>query len=318
MTSPASWNTDRPLDEAIAARVIGAQFPWFKPLRVEPLGSGWCNDAYLVGGTWVFRFPRRAGAQDAVRREVAIMPIVADALDVPVPAFDLVGEASADFPYLFVGYRMLPGTRAAAVEVTPTGRPALAAQLGRLLTQTHGIEPARVPAGDETQCPAQYLAEVVQVAGAFRAAVGADEARRWEPWLRGEVEPPAAYAGPPRFTHNDLGDDHLLMDPRTGRITAVIDWADAALDDPCVDFIFANHWLGPAFIDRVLGHYALGPDAGFHDRLGFNTAATAIIWTANAHQIGDPADIRRWADWFIDVFAAGRPGWPSVPRAPKK
>ena len=33
------------------------------------------------------------------------------------------------------------------------------------------------------------------------------------------------------FSHNDLGTDHVLVEPATGAITG-IDWSDAALTDP--------------------------------------------------------------------------------------
>lgn len=285
------WGTDRVLTAATASCVIASQFPQLAPVQIEFLGSGWCNDAYLVNGEWVFRFPRRVAVQAELRREIVILPILAEALDVP-----------------------------------PERQLALAEQVGRMLTQVHAIPPERIPTGDEqgvfdhdqTRSPADYLTEVVKVADAFRQAVGASLAERWESWLRGEVNPPPAYAGLPRFTHNDLGDDHLLMDPSTSQIVGVIDWSDAAFGDPCVDFLFLNHWLGAAFIDRVLQHYALPVDPVFHDRLQFNTTATAIIWTANAYQIGDPVDIRRWRDWFANIFAQGHPGWPAVARTPKK
>lgn len=102
------------------------------------------------------------------------------------------------------------------------------------------------------------------------------------------------------------------MDPATRRALAVIDWADAALGNPVVDFLFLNHWLGEGFIERLLSHYNLPVDDGFHDRLRFNTTATAIIWTAEAHRLGDPVDAGRWADWFTETFESSRPTWPSV------
>lgn len=320
------WGTDRVLTAATASCVIASQFPQLAPVQIEFLGSGWCNDAYLVNGEWVFRFPRRVAVQAELRREIVILPILAEALDVGVPVIELVGQPSELFPYLFVGHRMIRGMRSGAVDVPPERQLALAEQVGRMLTQVHAIPPERIPTGDEqgvfdhdqTRSPADYLTEVVKVADAFRQAVGASLAERWESWLRGEVNPPPAYAGLPRFTHNDLGDDHLLMDPSTSQIVGVIDWSDAAFGDPCVDFLFLNHWLGAAFIDRVLQHYALPVDPVFHDRLQFNTTATAIIWTANAYQIGDPVDIRRWRDWFANIFAQGHPGWPAVARTPKK
>jgi hypothetical protein len=47
-----------------------------------------------------------------------------------------------------------------------------------------------------------------------------------EPYLSGKVaEPPQG--GPCRFVYNDICPDHLLSDPATGRLAALIDFADA-------------------------------------------------------------------------------------------
>ena len=40
----------------------------------------------------------------------------------------------------------------------------------------------------------------------------------------------------PVFSHNDLGIEHVLVDPDTGAVTGIIDWTDAAIVDPAYDF----------------------------------------------------------------------------------
>lgn len=315
MMSQLPWDTDRQLDAFLAARIISAQFPRLAPVSLEFLGSGWDNDAYLVNAEWVFRFPRRANAVSRVQREIAIMPVIAEAVDLPVPEYEFVGEADDLFPYLFGGYRILPGTRSAAVQLTPQDHPVLAKQLGKFFTQLHSIPAHQLPPGDEkvswTQSPAERLAELVEVADSFRAAVGPDVAKRWESWLHREVTIPPAYCGPLRLTHNDLGDDHLLLDAATRRAVGVIDWADSALGDPCVDFIFLHHWLGADFIKQVLEYYELPLDSGFRERLQFFTTVTALIWTADSYRMDDAVEIRRWVDWFVNVSERSLPGWPN-------
>ena len=50
----------------------------------------------------------------------------------------------------------------------------------------------------------------------------------------------------PVFSHNDLGIEHVLVDPDTWTVTRIIDWSDAQIVDPAVDFGVLYRDLGPA------------------------------------------------------------------------
>jgi aminoglycoside phosphotransferase (APT) family kinase protein len=50
----------------------------------------------------------------------------------------------------------------------------------------------------------------------------------------------------PTFSHNDLGIEHVLIDPATWTVTGIIDWSDAAVVDPACDFGLLHRDLGPA------------------------------------------------------------------------
>jgi aminoglycoside phosphotransferase (APT) family kinase protein len=49
------------------------------------------------------------------------------------------------------------------------------------------------------------------------------------------------------FCHNDLGIEHVLVDPTTLKITAIIDWTDAAVADPAYDLAHVRAALASAF-----------------------------------------------------------------------
>ena len=92
--------------------------------RIERLGSGWDNVAYLVGGRWVFRFPKREMGALCMRNEIASLPRIADALPLKVPRIThvgsperarSVGSADAAYPYPFAGYELMGRVRATVV-----------------------------------------------------------------------------------------------------------------------------------------------------------------------------------------------------------
>ena len=53
------WAAEVTVDEALARRLIGAQFPELELASVRLLGQGWDMTVWLVDEQWVFRFPRR-------------------------------------------------------------------------------------------------------------------------------------------------------------------------------------------------------------------------------------------------------------------
>lgn len=69
-----------------------------------------------------------------------------------------------------------------------------------------------------------------------------------------EAPPPIEPAARRVFSHNDLGIEHVLVDPATLRITGVIDWSDAALTDPAYDFGLLLRDLGPVALTACGPH----------------------------------------------------------------
>ena len=58
--------------------------------------------------------------------------------------------------------------------------------------------------------------------------------------------PPPADGYALAFSHNDLGIEHVLIDPVEWTVTGIIDWSDAAIVDPACDFGLLYRDLGPA------------------------------------------------------------------------
>ena len=79
------WEAEQPVSASLAARLIASQFPRLRGAPVEPLATGWDNTVYLVDDEWVFRFPRREIALPGIQREIAVLPLLAPRLPLPVP-----------------------------------------------------------------------------------------------------------------------------------------------------------------------------------------------------------------------------------------
>src|SRR5438132_12959546 len=98
------WDADVELSPEAAARLIERQFPALAPVRLELLGAGWDNAAFLVDGRLVFRFPRRRIAAGPMELETRVLPRLAPHLPLPIPAPVFVGIPDEGYPYPFAGY----------------------------------------------------------------------------------------------------------------------------------------------------------------------------------------------------------------------
>lgn len=221
---------------------------------VVRLGEGTDHVAYEVDRELIVRFAtgtdpaERAGQ---VRTEARVLAAVAAPSSPAVPEPLLVVEDEG-----VLVYRKLPGTplldRRAGLAHLDLAR--FGAVVGGFLTRLHrapvstfeAFAPREEPALAEWLAAARQDHERVvdRVPGARRAAV--------EAFLAG---PPPE--GPPvaAFCHNDLGTEHVLVDPAALLVTGVIDWADAAITDPACDLARIHRDLGAEALAHVLDHY---------------------------------------------------------------
>lgn len=251
---------------------IAASFPGFAPRSMRFLAEGWDSTAWAVNGGLVFRFPKRADVGIWLRREIALLPLLAPMLPVSVPHFAYVAEPSAAFPYPFAGYRKLPGVPLAEAPASIVRPERLAAQVGAFLTALHRFPVARavacgVPDSSPEHWRAQYAAMLEELRPLFPRMTPA-ERERTERLFAAYLGNPLHARFMPVLLHRDLGGEHLLLDAQTGDLAAVIDWGDVSIGDAAQDFC----GLPTAWLPTLLASYGGVMDATFADRVAFYRA----------------------------------------------
>jgi aminoglycoside phosphotransferase (APT) family kinase protein len=208
-----------------AARALAEHAPGYRLAELRELGSGLDHDTFVVDDLVV-----RVARSDMRSREPDLLALVARhvPLPVPVPRF-------ADAQLGVLAYPLLPGRPLLGCRPPPDA----AVHLGRFLHDLHRIDLAEV--GDRAPVdPADPDAWLEDLDGPPRLLEVVHGSR-----------PPAARERV--LAHADLGAEHILV--LGDRVSGVIDWADAALTDPALDFARVYRDFGPAFLDDALTAY---------------------------------------------------------------
>jgi macrolide phosphotransferase len=204
--------------------------------------SGWdflVLHATATDGTkWILRAPRHTDGP-YLPAEGPLLDHVRPLLPVAVPDWRI------STPTL-IAYPRLPGVQADE-RWTPTDD-----TLGRCIALLHSLptdEPQAlgVPVFD----PDQQRKWIADRLSEVRAEYTIADHRwcRWQDWLADTDRWPQAMV----LARGDLHPQHLLVDG--GRLVGLIDWADATVGDPSMDFVDPYAYLAPAVFDRLLADY---------------------------------------------------------------
>ena len=274
---------------------VSALVPGYSIDAIEQLGPGMDHVAFEVNRELIIRFAKEADLErraELVRREHALLAAVAEISPLPVP------EPVSSNPELgCLAYFKIHGTP--LLDTPPFQRVAhaesIATALGDFLTAIHAVSAQRF--SDLVTSDDQPFEEWTLDAAELYATV----AERIPVADRASIE--AFLCAPPPqerysrvFSHNDLGIEHVLVDPATWTITGIIDWSDAAFVDPAYDFGLLYRDLGPAALEAALRSYhneaepirALRERAGFYARcsvfedLAYGVERDLIPYTAKS------------------------------------
>jgi aminoglycoside phosphotransferase (APT) family kinase protein len=212
---------------------------------VTVVEDGWDFRVLVLDDAWVVRSPRTADAAAALAKEARLLPALAAALPVAIPRFEHVSREPD-----FAVYRLIHG-EPLRDEDSDGVRAFLAA--------LHSFDASAldVPLPEWRDI---YRGHAADWRGLVLPLLDGDERLRGE-GLLDEIETLTGFE--PALVHCDLGPSHLLC--RDGRLAGVIDWADATIGDPAVDYAWLLNIPFPDWdVDdelrrRALIYHRLGP-----------------------------------------------------------
>jgi aminoglycoside 2''-phosphotransferase len=274
-------------------------------IRVDPYGLN--NLVLIVDEEWVCRFPRHPDAWDRLRREAALLALIARHVRVAVPVFTVDPHKG------FVAYQLLPGRpayRHDLMRLTEVEQDQFAADMAGFLGDLHRIPPADLAAAGIAQHPPIDRDTTINNWGRrledLRAEIyphlWADQQAYIEdlfaPVLDGRLNMAGFKA---TLIHNDLASYHLLIHPDTRRLSGVLDFGEAGWGDPAIDLGTLISAFGETFLRRVAQTYPVSND--LLERSRFRAAYLELEWTLKGVRTNDP-------EWYLVHLGRARDSRP--------
>lgn len=232
-------------------------------------GEGDFCRAYTVNDTWIFRFAHNREGSLSLEREAALLPVLACHIRLPIPNPIYFGHEHAT-GFVFAGHSKIDGTPLTRERLNTLGlteKEECARALASFLHDLHtfDVEGARALGVPKSDYPFARTEEGLKQGDA--AAIYREEAKRLASYtvldsdtrrycmrLAKQIVDSTPGRVAHTLVHGDLSQDHVLHDPRTGGITGIIDFSDAMITTPMMDYTYIYHSYGSGFFSQLLGH----------------------------------------------------------------
>lgn len=254
--------------------------------------DGLANHVLIINGESVFRFAFGEYGRKALQAERKILKAIEGKMPLPTPA--PFYQADDMLAYHFLAGQALGRER--LLNLPDSQQQVLADQLGQFLYQLHQIAAADLPhtlapiTVDAWRGLSQRVRERIY-------PLLLPHQRSWAEELLSFAEKPENFIGPVSLIHGDLAPYHILYNPKTQKLSGVIDFGVAGLGDPASDLgcLLQNYGLG--FVQRMSSAY---PDLKeYLPRARFYAQAIELQWVLLGLESGEPF-------WFTAHLGAAR------------
>lgn len=208
------------------------------------------------GRLWVLRMPYRQDVIDRMFYERDVLRLVGKHLSISVPNWKIVTKE-------MVAYPLLAGTPAGTIDpelgdyvwhIDPKSPPdQYVSSLASTMAELHEIGLDKVlGAGLRINNHEQIRQSMAENMEKTRKLLDVDDSRwaTWQEWLVDDSYWPPFTV----FTHGDLHPGHTLL-AKDFTLTGLIDWTEASISDPAIDFTSCYAAFGEATLDRLINYY---------------------------------------------------------------
>lgn len=239
--------------------------------RYRVVSSSMQNLAIVVGERIVFRFPLTSDTA-SLRLEQRMLPKLVNHLPLPIPQFRYASGRKDKIVY--VGYPIIPGVPLEAERLDKLDelqQQAAAKQIADFLTALHTFTGDSMTRVDKQQFRAEWRKNWSGYYRALEQNVFPKIDRELRLWIMQVffefLYPSDHFRFQPCLLHGDFKNDHIFHDPKTGKLTGIIDFGSLRMGDPAFDFHDIVLSYGEPFTRSVLDRYQGPADRTFLRRI---------------------------------------------------
>lgn len=207
------------------------------------------------GRRWVLRIPRRPDMAPKIEGEARILDFVKHQIPAQVPDWQVRSSELIAYPLLTDDTALTfdPQTHAVTWNIDRHAREYVTS-LAELLAALHRAPVSEaVAVGIPCSTPAQARAQVLDDLERVKSELGMREdlEGQWRRWIDDDRLWPDFSV----LVHGDLYAGHVTVDA-SSRISGVIDWSEAEVSDPSIDFTGHLAAFGPQSLEALVSEYA--------------------------------------------------------------
>jgi macrolide phosphotransferase len=207
------------------------------------------------GKRWVLRIPRRADIFSQIERESKILEFVKSRVGVQVPDWQICTPELVAYPMLTDPTAITFDTQTYSVtwninKDSEVYIESLALALANLHSSNVGEAVAAGITNNTSECSRKsLLADIERVKN--QIGMGHELEAQWKSWISNDSIWPDFSV----LTHGDLYAGHITADA-SSRVTGIIDWSEAQVADPAIDFAGHLAVFGVESLHALISAYA--------------------------------------------------------------
>lgn len=225
--------SDIEINAALVYRLLEAQYPDLKHLKLDLVDAGWDNVIFRLGDRLSIRLPRRKAAAAFIENEQTWLPLLAERLPIAVPTPYKLGKPTQDYPWCWSILPWLAGVTADQSELNPSQ----AKRLGMFLRSLHVPAPFNAPSNPGRGVPLHQRAASIEARmQRLETKTNLITPKIKNTWKMAVNAPIDVRAN---WLHGDLHPRNILVED--GAISGIIDWGDITSGDVATDL--ASFWM---------------------------------------------------------------------------
>lgn len=226
-----------------------------------------------INNEFIFKFPRYKQVIEELKKEKIFLQKINSyiTLDIPLPYFS--SFESNEVGSVFIGYKMIEGVpleRELLYKLK--NKHEVAAQIAEFLKELHGLPAGSLNGGVvEKRNGHEYWSNMlVKIKENIFPHIRKDAKEHIYNTFHRFLDDRENFRYEPVIVHGDLGSSNIIFDTEKGRVSGIIDFGQASVDDPAIDIasLICPMGYGEDFIELILNIYpqaeSLIPRARFY------------------------------------------------------